>query len=352
MARPLIWRILVIATITIKVLEFQLIGKNYMMKKILVTGGAGFIGSHLSESLLKQGHKVICLDNFNDYYNPRIKQRNVASFENNSNYELIQGDILDLQLLRQVFRNSNIAIIVHLAARAGVRPSIQEPLLYQRVNVEGTTNLLEMAKEFNIEKFIFGSSSSVYGKNKKVPFSEIDSVDHPISPYAATKKSCELICYTYHHLYNFPVTCLRFFTVYGPRQRPDMAIHKFAKLVFHNQKIPMFGDGNSRRDYTYISDIIDGICKSIERCSDYHIYNLGESKTIELKNLIELIANCLGMEPIIQMLPVQPGDVPITYSDISKAKRELGYDPKVSIDEGIKKFVSWFKENESLQISQ
>ncbi len=315
------------------------------MAKILVTGGAGFIGSHLSETLLRQGQEVICLDNFNDYYNPVIKRNNISWSQGQSNYTLIEGDILDLDLLRQIFADYKFDIVVHLAARAGVRPSIQEPLLYQQVNVEGTTNLLEMAKEFRTQKFIFGSSSSVYGENEKVPFCESDPVDHPISPYASTKKACELICYTYYHLYSISTTCLRFFTVYGPRQRPDMAIYKFTRAIEAGEQITMYGDGSSRRDYTYVTDIIEGICKSIEYCSDYHIYNLGESKTIELRELIQLIAKCLGQEPKIQKLAMQPGDVPITFADITKAKNEISYHPKVNIEQGIAKYVDWFKAN-------
>ena len=317
------------------------------MARILVTGGAGFIGSHLSETLLKQGREVICLDSFNDYYNPEIKRDNIFLLQGQSNYTLIEGDILNLDLLRQIFADYKFDIVVHLAARAGVRPSIQEPLLYQQVNVEGTTNLLEMAKEFRTQKFIFGSSSSVYGENEKVPFCESDPVDHPISPYASTKKSCELICYTYYHLYSIPTTCLRFFTVYGPRQRPDMAIHKFTRAIDAGGQITMYGDGSSRRDYTYITDIIEGICKSIEYCSDYHIYNLGESKTIELRELIQLISKCLGQEAKIQKLAMQPGDVPITFADITKAKNEISYHPKVNIEQGIAEFVDWFKTNKS-----
>ena len=317
------------------------------MAKILVTGGAGFIGSHLSETFLKQGQEVICLDSFNDYYNPEIKRNNTALLQEQSNYTLIEGDILNLDLLRQIFADYKFDIVVHLAARAGVRPSIQEPLLYQQVNVEGTTNLLEMAKEFRTQKFIFGSSSSVYGENEKVPFSENDPVDHPISPYASTKKACELICYTYHHLYDIPTTCLRFFTVYGPRQRPDMAIHKFTRAIDAGEQITMYGDGNSRRDYTYITDIVEGICKSIDYCSDYHIYNLGESKTIELRELIQLISKCLGQEAKIQKLAMQPGDVPITFADITKAKNEISYYPEVNIEQGIAKFVDWFKTSKS-----
>lgn len=316
------------------------------MQTFFVTGGAGFIGSHLCESLLHQGHKVICFDNFNDYYDPQIKRQNIKWLSGKSNFTLNEGDFLDLSLLRQIFQKSEIDVIVHLGARAGVRPSLQKPLLYQQVNVQGTNHLLEIAREFKTSKFIFASSSSVYGENKKVPFSEDDFVDHPISPYAATKKAGELICYTYHHLYKIPITCLRFFTVYGPRQRPDMAIHKFTKSIANAEKITMYGDGYSRRDYTYISDIIDGICKSIENCKSYHIYNLGESKTIELRRLIEVIANCLGQKPDIQVLPVQPGDVPITYADITRARNEIGYNPRVDIETGVENFVKWYLERQ------
>lgn len=314
------------------------------MQRILITGGAGFIGSHLSEALLHQGHEVICLDCFNEYYNPAVKRRNIAGLLTRDGYSLIEKEILDLPFLRDYFRNNKIDIVVHLAARAGVRPSIQEPLLYQQVNVQGTNNLLEVSKDFGVKKFIFASSSSVYGENKKVPFSEDDFVDNPISPYAATKKAGELLCYTYYHLYELPVTCLRFFTVYGPRQRPDMAIHKFTRSIYFDEKITMYGDGTSKRDFTYISDIIDGILKSIKHCKKYHVYNLGESKTIELRALINLISNSLGKKPDIEVLPRQPGDVPITYADISRAQNEIGYYPKVSIEEGIEKFVRWFDE--------
>ncbi|MFQ5707563.1 MAG: GDP-mannose 4,6-dehydratase [bacterium] len=314
------------------------------MNNILVTGGAGFIGSHLCEKLLDLGHEVVCLDNFNDYYDPRIKRNNIESILTHARFQLIEGDITDLSRLQQIFAEFKFEIVIHLAARAGVRPSILEPLLYQKVNVVGTTNLLEMAKKYEVGKFIFGSSSSVYGENKKVPFSEDDVVDYPISPYAATKKAGELVCFTYHHLYGLPVSCLRFFTVYGPRQRPDMAIHKFARIISENGKIPMFGDGHSRRDYTYISDIIDGIYKSVQHCNGYHIYNLGESQTIELGVLIELIGRHLGLEPRIEVLPTQPGDVPITYANITKARQEIGYNPHVNIEQGIEKFVQWFRE--------
>jgi len=314
------------------------------MDRILITGGAGFIGSHLAEALLREENEVICLDNFNDYYSPEIKRKNIESALQNPSYKLVEGDILDLPLLERLFRDIHIDVVVHLAARAGVRPSLKDPLLYQEVNVKGTNNLLEVARQTGVKKLVVASSSSVYGTNEKVPFSEDDFVDHPISPYAATKKACELICYTYHHLYNLPITCLRFFTVYGPRQRPDMAIHKFTRSIHFGQKITMFGDGKSRRDYTYIDDIIDGICKSIEHCKGYHIYNLGESHTIELRELIDVIASALGKQPNIEVLPLQPGDVPITYADITRAKREIGYDPKVLVRQGVAAFAEWFKE--------
>ena len=309
----------------------------------MVTGGAGFIGSHLCEKLIKGEHSVICLDNFNDYYDPAVKRRNIKLIESSPLYNLVECDILDLDAIQQLFKSSKIEVVIHLAARAGVRPSIEDPLLYQKVNVEGTTNLLEVSVKSDVAKFIMASSSSVYGKNKKIPFSEADPVDNPISPYAATKKACELIGHAFHSLYKLPVSCLRFFTVYGPRQRPDMAIHKFTKCINEGKEISMFGDGRSKRDYTYITDIIHGIEQSVKHCHSYHIYNLGESKTIELRSLIKLLEDTLGKRANILELPNQPGDVPVTYADITKAGMELGYNPHVSIEEGIKKFVDWFQ---------
>lgn len=312
--------------------------------KILLTGGAGFIGSHLTERLLRENCFICCLDDFNEFYDPRIKKNNISPFISHSAYELIEGNILDEKVLVRLFQANTFDAIIHFAARAGVRPSINYPLLYQEVNVRGTQNLLEMAVKYSIPKFIFASSSSVYGNNKKVPFSENDFVDHPVSPYAATKKAGELLCYTYHHLYDLHVACLRFFTVYGPGQRPDMAIHKFTRLIHEGQKIPVFGDGTTKRDYTYITDIIDGVVSSLERCSGYRIYNLGESRTVELRRLIELIEKNLGKRADIEQLPLQPGDVPITYADVSRAKKELDYNPQVPIEEGIKRYVAWFLE--------
>ena len=312
----------------------------------LVTGGAGFIGSHLIERLLSENHNICCLDNFNNYYSPTIKWRNIEKVSHHPNFELIEGDILDETLLENIFQNHSFDGIVHLAARAGVRPSVLNPKLYEEVNIRGTMNLLELTKQFQIKKFIMASSSSVYGNNRKVPFSESDAVDNPISPYAATKKACELIGYTYSALYNISVTCLRFFTVYGPRQRPDMAIHKFTKLIAAGEEIPVYGDGKAKRDFTFITDIINGVIQSIERCDGYNIYNLGESRVVPLMELIGLIEKNLEKKAKIKWLPPQPGDVPITFADISKAKAELDYHPQVDISDGIVDFIKWFKEKD------
>lgn len=322
--------------------------------RILITGGAGFIGSHLCERLLKEGYIVTCLDNFNDFYNPEIKEENISKAKEHSNYTLIRGDILDKDLLHKIFGGEMEPLtpntqdlkpkkVVHLAAIAGVRASIADPQEYVDVDIKGTLNLLEIAKEYDIEQFIFASSSSVYGMNKKVPFSEDDSVNNQASPYAAAKRSAELFCKTYNHLYNIPITVLRFFTVYGPRQRPDMAIHKFTRLMMEGKPIPMYGDGSSERDYTYIDDCIDGIMKALENPFDFQIFNLGNSTTIKLKDLIDLIAEKLGIEPKIEQLPDQPGDVPITYADIKKAKVMLGYTSKTIIEKGIERFIDWYE---------
>ncbi|MBD3374907.1 NAD-dependent epimerase/dehydratase family protein [candidate division KSB1 bacterium] len=313
--------------------------------KLLVTGGAGFIGSHLVEHLLARGNVVHCLDDFNDYYSPAIKYNNIKESEGHTGFTLYKGDILDTTLLETLFQQNSYDAVIHLAARAGVRPSIQQPGLYAQVNIQGTMNLLECCRKYQVGKFIYASSSSVYGANKKVPFSENDFVDHPISPYAATKKATELITHTYHHLYGIQATGLRFFTVYGPRQRPDMAIHKFAQMIYRNQPIPVFGKGNSRRDYTYIDDIIQGILASVECCNGYHIYNLGESSTIELLDLIELLQKAMGKKAKLDFQPEQPGDVPITYADITLARKDLNYDPQTLVKAGIEKFVEWFYAN-------
>jgi len=312
--------------------------------QILVTGAAGFIGSHLTERLLNRGDSVTGIDNFNDYYDPYIKRDNIRHALKNPNYSLCEVDIRDKKGLESIFRDSSFDVIIHLAARAGVRPSLIDPLLYQDVNIKGTMNLLELTRDRKVPKFVFASSSSVYGSNKKVPFSETDNVDHPVSPYAATKKAGELIGYTYYHLYGFSFSVIRFFTVYGPRQRPDMAIHKFTVLIDKGEEIPVFGDGLSRRDYTYVDDIVDGIIRIIDKSKGYNIYNLGDSRTIGLMEMIQTIEKYLGKKAKIKRFPFQPGDVPITYADITKARTELGYEPKVLFDEGIKKFIHWYLE--------
>jgi len=311
--------------------------------QVLVTGAAGFIGSHLCRRLLADGHHVVALDNFDPFYDPQVKRDNIADCLSKKEFQLIEGDIRDSGCVETILSANNIELTIHLAARAGVRPSIEDPLGYQDVNIRGTMVLLEAARKHGIKKFIFASSSSVYGNNTKVPFSETDNVDNPISPYAATKKAGELLCYTYHHLFDIDMVCLRFFTVYGPRQRPDLAIHKFAKLIEHGQQIPVFGDGSMMRDFTYIDDIIDGITASMRVCVGYEIYNLGESRPVRLDDLIGAIEKSLGRKAIIKRLPEQPGDVRVTYADVSKAVAKLGYDPKTSLEDGLKKFVEWFE---------
>lgn len=315
------------------------------MKKILVTGGAGFIGSHLVENLLiESNYQVAAVDNFNNFYSPAVKRANVASFLANPNFRLYETDIVSREDLRKVFEETEFDTIVHLAARAGVRPSLENPVGYLETNVNGTLNLLEFARKFNVKQFIFGSSSSVYGINSKVPFSETDCVQQPISPYAATKAAGELLCHTYSHLYDIRTVCLRFFTVYGARQRPDLAIHKFSKMILEEKPIPLFGDGSTRRDYTYVDDIIQGVCAAMDYQETMHeVFNLGESQTIELSKLIELLEENIGKKAIIERKPMQPGDVPITYADISKSRELLNYNPATKIEQGIRKFVEWFK---------
>jgi UDP-glucuronate 4-epimerase len=317
-----------------------------MMKTILVTGGAGFIGSHLCERLLEEGHSVICLDNFDSYYDPNLKIRNVEEISNKypGPFTMVTGDIRNRDHLTELFKKNRIDAVFHLAARAGVRPSIVDPLLYEDVNLRGTITLLEVCKEFGMKNFIFASSSSVYGENQRVPFSETDLDIQPISPYGATKRAGELLCYSYHHLYGIHIACLRIFTAYGPRQRPEMAIHKFTSLMDQGKEIPMYGDGSSKRDYTYIDDLIDGMMAVLQRHKGFEIYNLGESRTTSLKELIQMIEGSLGKKAKIQMLEPQPGDVSITYADITKAKRLLNYQPKIEMEEGIKRFVEWYKE--------
>ena len=311
-------------------------------RKILVTGEAGFIGSNLCDRFLEEDYKVICLDNFNDFYDPKIKEANVVSALKHEKFTLVRGDILDRELLEDVFSKYDIHKVVHLAAIAGVRPSLVAPDKYIEVDIKGTVNLLEVVRKYEIKQFIFGSSSSVYGINSKIPFSEEDTVDLQISPYATAKRSGELYCATYHHLYGIPITILRFFTVYGPRQRPDMAIHKFTRLMSQGELVPMFGNGKSERDYTYIDDVLDGILKTMEKNYSFEIFNIGNSKTIKLQELIKIIANKLAVKPKIKQFPIQLGDVPITCANISKAKKMLGYNPAILIEDGVGCFVKWY----------
>jgi UDP-glucuronate 4-epimerase len=311
----------------------------------LVTGGAGFIGSHVCERLLGEGHAVCAFDDLNPFYDPAIKQRTLADLRAlGSKFEFVQGDLLDTVALEELFHRSKFDQVIHLAARAGVRPSLEAPALYQRVNVEGTVNLLEAARRYGVKKVTLASSSSVYGVNAKVPFSESDPIFSAISPYAASKLACEALGHVYHHVYGMDVTALRFFTVYGPRQRPDLAIHKFAKLILASNPIPVFGDGGTARDYTFVSDIVDGVLAATRRQSGFEIINLGDSHPITLSRLIELIEAALGMKAKIDRKPVQPGDVPVTFADISKAQRLLGYQPRVKIEQGIPLFVEWVKK--------
>lgn len=313
----------------------------------LLTGGAGFIGSHLTRRLFGRGDRVTVLDDFNDYYDPARKRANVAPFNQRDDYRLVEGDIRDTELVDSLFADSGFDSVIHLAARAGVRPSLRQPILYEDVNCIGTLRLLEAARRHGPQTFVFGSSSSVYGINRKVPFAEDDRVDLPISPYATTKRAGELLCFNYHHLYDLKVSCLRFFTVYGPAQRPEMAIHKFTDLLARDEPIPLYGDGGSRRDYTYIDDIVDGIEAALDLAPDFEIFNLGGAETTALADLVRWLAEELAVTPRIEYLPDQPGDVPITYADVSKAARMLGYSPKVSIREGLERFVEWYRKGEA-----
>ncbi|MCD4828734.1 MAG: SDR family NAD(P)-dependent oxidoreductase [Candidatus Cloacimonetes bacterium] len=314
--------------------------------KLLVTGGAGFIGSHLCERLLADGHEVVCFDNFCDYYDPAIKEANLEHALANERFTLVRGDLRRSEDLAALFAGHCFDVVVHLAAMAGVRPSIEDPALYYAVNVTGTMNLLEACRTHETERFVFASSSSVYGNNRKVPFAEDDNVDFPISPYAATKKACELMCNAWHHLHGISMAVLRFFTVYGPRQRPDLAIHKFARLMLNGEEIPVYGDGSTRRDYTYVDDILQGITAAIDYVREghrYEIFNLGESQTISLSQMIATLEKTLGVEAKLRRLPTQPGDVEQTFADISKSRRALDYNPQTRFDEGVGKFVNWLR---------
>jgi UDP-glucuronate 4-epimerase len=312
----------------------------------LITGGAGFIGSHIGERLLKSGHQVTALDDLNAFYDPAVKHANLAvlTATGGSRFRFVRGDLTHRPTLDALCQQTPFDQVIHLAARAGVRPSLVDPALYQRVNVEGTVNVLEAARATGCRKFTLASSSSVYGLNAKVPFSEADPIFSAISPYAASKLACEALGHVYHHLYGLDVAMLRFFTVYGPRQRPDLAIFKFATLIDAGRPIPVFGDGSARRDYTFVEDIVDGVVACTERTLGYEIFNLGESQTVRLDELIRLLEQALGKPALIDRQPLQPGDVPVTYADISKARRLLGYDPKTKIADGIPKFVAWFRQ--------
>jgi len=306
----------------------------------LITGGAGFIGSHLSERLLARGDELVVLDNFNDFYAPAQKRANAALLRG---ARLVEGDIRDQELVPRLFREGRFEAVVHLAAMAGVRPSLVDPLHYSDVNVRGTQILLRELERRPEVRFVFASSSSVYGANERVPFREDDDIHRPISPYAATKRAGELLCYTHHHLYGTPISCLRFFTVYGPRQRPEMAIHSFVHKCLAREPIPFFGDGSTRRDYTYIDDIVDGTVRALDRAAGYEIYNLGESQTVSLSELVAMIGELCGVEPLLDRRPMQPGDVLITYADVSKARRELGYDPRTPLRTGLEHFLAWVR---------
>jgi len=321
-------------------------------KTILVTGGAGFIGSGLAEKLVSNKNKVICLDNFDPFYPEKDKYSNLDQLIPSELFTLIKGDIRDRAVLTQIFKTHKIDSVVHLAAKAGVRPSIENPSEYYDVNVNGTIHLLEVMKEHHVQKMVYASSSSVYGNNKKIPYSESDNVDFPISPYAASKKAGELITHTFHHLYNFNIINLRFFTVYGPKQRPDLAIHKFFKSYISNKPITIYGDSSTSRDYTFIDDIIDGIISSMDLLDSkqgvYEIINLGNHSPVKLSELISSIENVTGKKFQIDRLPMQAGDVDLTYADIEKAKRILGYQPKTKLSDGLKKFHDWFQQKNNV----
>jgi UDP-glucuronate 4-epimerase len=313
--------------------------------RLLLTGAAGFIGSHLATRLLGQGHEVVGLDNFDPFYDPALKERNVAALAGQPGFTLARGDIRDEQLVGELFgRRPGFDGVVHLAALAGVRPSLAQPLRYAAVNVTGTLVLLEACRAAGLRRFVFASSSSVYGAHSPVPFREADPAVRPASPYAATKRAGELLCSNYTDLFGLDTCCLRFFTVYGPRQRPEMAIHKFARLIAAGRPVPVFGDGQSARDYTFIDDIIDGVTAAVARQPAGHtVYNLGGSRTTTLARLVELVAAALGREPLLDRQPDQPGDVPITYADVAQAGHDLGYAPQVPIEDGIARFVAWFR---------
>lgn len=323
---------------------------------VLVTGAAGFIGSHVVERLLEAGHVVIGFDNFDSYYDRSLKEDNLAAVRSHQQYTFIEGDLRDAEAIAGAFGNAaaegnSIDVVIHLAAKAGVRPSIEDPVGYTQTNIDGTVRLLETMSASDVQDLLFASSSSVYGNTPEVPFREDAWVDHPISPYAATKKAGELICHTYSHLQGMRIAALRFFTVYGPRQRPDLAIAKFTRLITDGKPIPVYGDGTTERDYTYIDDTVDGILRALnwvrsQAAGTYDVFNLGESRTVTLSRLIEVLQEALGRQAEIDRQPMQPGDVIRTNADIGKARTVLGYDPHTTIEEGVKRYVAWFQENQ------
>lgn len=310
--------------------------------KVLLTGGAGFIGSGVALRLLERGVELVVLDDFNDYYDPAVKERNLVEAGRAGRFELWRQDLLDADLLGRRFREFRPEIVVHLAARAGVRPSLENPVLYQQVNLSGTVNLLELCRDVGIRRFVFGSTSSVYGVNSSTPFREDDPLNRLVSPYAVSKRAAELMCHAYHYNYGVPVCCLRFFTVYGPRQRPDMAIHKFTRMILAGEEIQLFHQGRSRRDYTYVDDIVSGVLAAMELECGFEVVNLGNSRTVGLLELVEILERELGLPARTRLAPAQPGDVPVTCADITKARQLLGWSPEVPIEEGIRRFVQWF----------
>ena len=314
-----------------------------MEGKILVTGGAGFIGSHVVDALLARGDDVVVVDNFNSYYDPKRKIKNISPHLQKKNFFLAAGNVEDYSFMQNIFQKYSIQRVVHLAAKAGVRPSIEDPVGYKIANIDGTLNLLELAKKHSIDNFVFGSSSSVYGNSLKIPFSEEDRVDEPISPYAATKRMGELLCYTYNHLFHLPVSCLRFFTVYGPRGRPDMAPYSFTDAIYHERTITLYGDGSTQRDYTYVGDIVSGILASLDKPQAFEIYNLGNRAPISLDEFVSTIETIVGKKALIERKDLFPGDVTLTCADISKAQRLLHYSPKTSVTEGMQFFFDWYK---------
>ncbi len=314
------------------------------METILLTGGAGFIGSHLAERLIERGHRLIVVDDLNDFYSPQAKRHNLEEARAYGPFDFVPSDISDQTQIQQIFETYRPEIVIHLAARAGVRPSLEQPQLYERTNVHGTLVLLELARRFGSKKFVFASSSSIYGATSKAPFSEEESNPNPISPYGVTKLAGEKLCYCYSHLYGIPIICLRFFTVYGPRQRPDLASHKFARLIQQGKELPVFGDGSSFRDYTYVDDTVDGILAALELNARFEVFNLGNSHPVSLSQMIQLLEKRLGKKARLENRGNEPGDMPFTHADLTKAKNLLGYAPKVSFDTGLSRFVDWFRQ--------